>query len=499
MAPGVHRAGSLTWFFESPPGGPILTATATAFRAVRGILPRGHASSGAGATMARDFVRFVGSNPTEMTIRRKRWLLGALAFVLAAGGWFLFRPTAEPQYAGRWLRDWFREYCASGQWMTWDAGRHEEAACALRQIGTNGVPYLIEQAFKGRPTPAFQKRTYQLLNSLPKWWGLPPFVSPEVLGVEAGNALIMIRPPAKQLLPLVTPYLESTDHFRRCQVLFLLGATGDGAEAAVPWLCAALKGPDPMERALAVQSLGWIGPNADCAVPALIEVLKAPGDTNRLDHSAAYALGEIGSAGAPALPLVREVFERETNWNPRCSLAGDLCRIDANQTDALAFLTNGLVTHEPANERWIAASQLGRIGANARPAVPILLAALDGTNAMLFSQVPSVLKKMGVSSDTFLPRMKKQLASKDETTRVNAAARVLEVDPTDHEARVFLMGVIQKKGLFAGYAIEVLANAGPPVAEAVPVLRDVANNGSPPEREAALRALRRIDVKPARK
>jgi hypothetical protein len=62
-----------------------------------------------------------------------------------------------------------------------------------------------------------------------------------------------------------------------------------------------------------------------------------------------------------------------------------------------------------------------------------------------------------------------------------------------------LMGVIQKSGLSQDFAIQVLGNAGPPVAEAVPVLRDVAKTGAPREREASIRALKRIELKPGEK
>jgi HEAT repeat protein len=173
--------------------------------------------------------------------------------------------------------------------------------------------------------------------------------------------------------------------------------------------------------------------------------------------------------------------------------------MDGGQTNALAFLTNGLATHEPASDRWIAANQLGNIGPSAQAAVPLLLEALDGTNAMLFSQVPGALKKIGVPTETFLPRMKKQLQSSDETTRVNVAARVLELDPPDHEAHVALMDVIRKGALFQDFAIETLGHAGPAAGEAIPVLRDVAKNGESREGALALQALKRIEPKPGQK
>ena len=440
-----------------------------------------------------------------VTISQKKWLLAAFVFLVAVGGWFCFRRPAEPEYAGKPVSYWFKEYCGSGQRMTWNPGSllHEETGAALRQMGTNAVPYLLEKAFDTKPSSGVLKGLYRLLNGLPRSWGLPTFVDPEVMSSEGAEALKEIKPPANQLLPVLERHLKSTDRMNRRQALYILGSTGDGAEQAVPCLCAALKSLDVWEHALAVQSLGWIGPKARAAVPTLIEMLKAPPNTNQplvhLPRQAAFALGKIGSAAAPALSLVQELFEQETNWNLRCSLAVALCHIDGGQTNALAFLTNGLATHEPASERWIAACELGNVGPDAKAAVPLLLAALDGTNDMLFSQVPGVLMKMGIPTGTFLPRMKIRLRSENETSRVNAAARVLELDAADPAALVVLMDQIKRWALFRDFAIETLGRTGPPAAEAIPVLREVVKHGSNQEREAARQALRRIEPKAGEK
>ena len=435
-----------------------------------------------------------------MTIPQKKWLLAAVLLLAAVGGWFFFRQPALPEYSGKPVSYWLKEYCRSGQRMAWDASRHEETGAALRQMGTNAVPYLLEEAFDTGPSSGGRKDLCRLLNCLPRSLGLPTFVDPEIMSSEGAEALKEIKPPASQLLPLLEQHLKSTDHMERRTAVYLLGCTGDGAEQAVPWLCAVLKCPDVYERVLAAQSLGWIGSDARDAVPALIEMMQAPTNASQPPmhpaRSAALALGEIGSAAAPALPLVQALFEQERDWSLRCALAVALCRIDGGQTNAFACLTNGLATHQPANDRWIAAWELGNIGPNAKAAVPLLLAALDGTNDMLFSQVPGALKKMGVPAETFLPRMKQQLRSANETSRVNAAARVSELDPADHEALQILMDQIQRQALFRNFAIEALAQAGPPAAEAIPVLRDAAQHGSKQEREAARRALRRIEAKP---
>jgi HEAT repeat protein len=318
---------------------------------------------------------------------------------------------------------------------------------------------------------------------------------------ESVMALKEMRPPASLLLPALEPHLKSTNSIGHPQALFVLGTAGDGAEQVVPWLCAALKGPEGGERWLALQSLGWLGTNARSAVPALIGVLKEGEGTRRQPtpgaHAAAVALGAIGPAAAPALPLVRALFEQETNWNSRCTLATAVCSIDAGQADAFAFLTNSLALHEPASERWGVVRALGNLGPNAKAAVPLLLAALDGTNDMVFAQVPRALKEMGVPVDSFLPRMRRQLQSRNETTRVNAAARLLELDPADREAVALLMSEIQRRAIFRDFAIETLAYTAPRVPEVLPLLHDLAQHGSKQEREVARRALKRIEARTA--
>jgi hypothetical protein len=74
---------------------------------------------------------------------QKKWLLAGSVLLVAAGGWIFYWQPAEPVYAGKPVSYWLKEYCRSGQRMTWDTGRHEEAGVALRHMGTNAVPYLL--------------------------------------------------------------------------------------------------------------------------------------------------------------------------------------------------------------------------------------------------------------------------------------------------------------------------------------------------------------------
>jgi hypothetical protein len=212
------------------------------------------------------------------------------------------------------------------------------------------------------------------------------------------------------------------------------------------------------------------------------------------------AFGKIGGSNTvPAIPLVQEIFEHETNWDPRCCVATALFQIDPNQTGALAFLMEGVTNHQPASERYIAAWQLGEIGPAASAAVPVLLRALESTNDMLFSMTLRALKNIGVASETFLPIVKRRLNSTNDTVRANVAARILETAPGDLEAQAVLMKLIQQRSFFEGFAIETLENAGASASGALPVLREVTTNDSGRNGVVARRAIKQIESKPQEK
>jgi HEAT repeat protein len=402
---------------------------------------------------------------------------------------------------------WFKEYCRARL-----DGSPSRAVAALQEMGTNAVPYLVEQAFDTNE----DSNLLQFLKRLPRSWGLPRSLNLAERSAGAEIALQEIRPPAHQLSLLLQRRLKSTNLFEYYQALpmqrqlrsinlfeyhqalLVLGTAGDGAEEVLPELEAALKVPDRGAQAAAIQSLRWIGPKAGAAVPSLMEVMTDPRDSNYFGPPVAYALAKIGSNAAPALPLVRGLFERETNWNAQCALAMDLLLIDPGQTYALAFLTNGFTTHLPASDRGIAALELGEVGPSARATVPGLLNALEGTNVFLIIQIAEALKKMGVGPEIYLPRLKMLLHSNDEMTRANAASRILAVDPADHEAHLVLMEIIKKGSIFRRFAIDNLGGAGPAAAEAIPVLREVMKHDSNRDnKDAARRALKGIESKPA--
>lgn len=440
-----------------------------------------------------------------MKIKMTRRLLAALifaGFVAALFAWPFLRLANQPRYQGRTLDYWFMECCRSNNRLASDYPRFQKADAALREIGTNAVPYLLEIALAKRESKAKEKLIARIDDILDDIHFLPhqPLVGSNAKREEAELVLKEIKPPANQLLALLDKRLKSKIDLERREGLYLLGSAGDGAEMALPYLESALHSSNIFDRVVAIQSLSCIGPPAGAAAPALIEVLGEPAGTNHLSRQTAIALGKIGGPqAAPAIPLVKRLFEQETNWNMRTSLAVALFRLDATQQEAIKFLMDGLTNHQPAGNRWIAAMQLGSIGPGARDAVPALIAALDAaTNAMLFAQIPRALKAIGVPVESFLPRMTAQLnsISNDENTRVTTAARVLEFDPSNHEAHLVLIESIKKRSGPDVFAMDALGRAGPAAREALPVLREATTNPYGSARETALRAIKEIEAQP---
>jgi len=323
-------------------------------------------------------------------------LAGALLVVLAMV--FLKRPSVK--YQGKSLGYWFRESCETGQFGSrFNIERSRQCEEAFKAMGTNAVPYLVEQAFDLRPDSAAWLNVCRFLSGLPPSWRLPRPVPSATRVEEASKLLEYIKPPAAQLLPLMEKHLKATNLYEHRQTLFILGTAGDGAEQAVPNLIAALK-EDSWTRQIAIQSLGWIGHGAQAAAPRLIEIIHEPPGSNYLGLNAAIALGRIGGTGAnPAIPEMKKIFEREKNWNLRGCVGVALMQIDPTQTEVLDFLIEGLTNHQPASDRWMAASYLADIGPAAKAATPVLLRTMSDTNLFLGVKSAEALKSMGINTD----------------------------------------------------------------------------------------------------
>jgi HEAT repeat protein len=129
----------------------------------------------------------------------------------------------------------------------------------------------------------------------------------------AAYALLRITGERKRYLPQLLGMVGATS-----EVGEALRLLGPAAREVLPELLAALKSPRPAVREGAIGCLGCLGPAAARAVPALVRLL---GDKDfRTRCQAAEALGNIGPSAKAAIPRLEALAEendqaaRQAEW-----------------------------------------------------------------------------------------------------------------------------------------------------------------------------------------
>lgn len=109
--------------------------------------------------------------------KRSIILIVCLAGLLACAAVLLFRPSRGPKYEGKSVEAWFREFCISQRDLPdGPHGLHEHSVRALRALGTNAVPYLLEQCSSQAQDSAFETNIFARLSKVLEPLGAPPFV-----------------------------------------------------------------------------------------------------------------------------------------------------------------------------------------------------------------------------------------------------------------------------------------------------------------------------------
>jgi hypothetical protein len=294
--------------------------------------------------------------------KRIRILWSLLAIIILALLAFYALAPHGPSYAGRSLNSWLRQLDDGDKgegipWTTWDidrSGEQEKAAEAIRKMGTNAVPYLL-QTLTNRDSDLKLK----------------------VLAMLAKQHLIKIPTP-------------ETNRLHRAAAL-AFDALGPAAKGAVPDLVKILKQP-PSGKIddsckVATIALAGIAPEGH---DALVELVNSNG------WSGTCAIWGLASHHVRVPPKVIESLMRNLTNN----LGGDgaisawaLGELQQDPEHVIPALTRAFNSKD-FGTRWGAAKGLELWGTNAASAIPVLSAGLHDPDSTVRDYAKNALKKI---------------------------------------------------------------------------------------------------------
>jgi HEAT repeat protein len=297
----------------------------------------------------------------------------------------------EPRYKGRSLTHWLLLY---GE--IWWEGGHSEPEDALVHIGTNALPYLLEW-IRYEPQPSrFRTAARAFFDKAPKALAPEPLVRwacEDRAEAKAESAIYafsalgpQVRPALPELFRLMTEPGASTNAvFRRTQSALHYTHSDD----AVSLYCAYIANTNAPYRAIVAGLLGdcHLASNASPAIATLLRCLM-DNDSNVVQHA--------GQA------LTEPVFSHQS---------------------LVPALTNCLVTSTNPLFRSRVIWVLGRVGLPmARPAQPLLLAALQDPDVQVRRRAAQALGEFGGDATNALPLLTNLLS---EPLARNAASNAI--------------------------------------------------------------------------
>lgn len=284
---------------------------------------------------------------------RRIFLVVAACGVLAvvAG---LFWPSGEPEprYQGKKLSEWIAVPYLNGT----DLNDAKRAEAAVREIGTNALPYLIR--WINHPTPVVPTRVDAAIEKLNQKTGQQWIAFRYKKSQRASYsawAFHILGPQAGPAIPQLTQLLRSTNYFVAKLALHALDGIG---KEAVPILLGVLT--NRQASGLNFQLPMWdimcnLGTNSGLVIPALIQNL-----TNKDSRIAVTAASLLGSIGAEPDRVVPELAKA--------------------------------LGHPAANVRCNAAYALGEFKEQGRPVLPSLIRALEDSSEPVRAEVTNALR-----------------------------------------------------------------------------------------------------------
>jgi HEAT repeat protein len=304
----------------------------------------------------------------------------------------------EPISGGKRLSHWLRRIDVAAA----DTD-HQLAYAALREIGPQAIPFLIEGLRKGGRDAQRAARAFEVLGVEAASAVAEIQADPGPEPTFAGSALAGIGAPAFEALSSFlthhAPMVRSAGAEGIKNGLINKRFTSEQAQSCLRQLVRNTCDPHPHVRARSASAVGLVCTDPALCVPALIENLDDHSDLVR--SSAANALGPFGKAASAALPKLL-ILAGSLDGPSRCRSVEAIAKIglqegyevvvaaldDKDITVRNAAL-NGLgyfpdraadviprLVHilegEPSSCKWNALWALGRLGPLAKDALPAI-------------------------------------------------------------------------------------------------------------------------------
>ena len=337
----------------------------------------------------------------------------------------------EPRYNGRSLSEWIERRCDQGGFSS---PENLKAQAAVRTIGANAIPCYVRWIAQ-KPRSSSLVKVAPMLAEFTEEFHLGRSVRWDECPNEEGlEGIRMLGADAAAAIPELTVLMNDTNRPWACE--YAIWALGGIGEKALPSLQGGLRDwPLDLTVAKTIVGMSGIGTNANCAIPVLIKYA-TKGDIS--------AVQELGKPVLDANLTVPVLVNCMTNPLLRSLVVSAFCRMGTNASaafpallDALSdtnayvvscatfalgkqkfdpdkvvpVLTNLLASPFPEN-RISAATCLSMYGVESRLAVPVLINALERTNAYLSPQVIETLGRIGPEAKDSVPTLLRLLERK---------------------------------------------------------------------------------------
>ncbi len=361
--------------------------------------------------------------------------------------------SGEPRARGRSLSSWLNTLSTLPGYEI----DSSEAQAALREIGTNAIPPLLEllrtkdSLVKRKVNELLRKQSlirFQLREVSEKrekavagFNALGPIAKPAMpelvalfndpeITFDAVRALAVIGPDA--VLPLTQALSHTNDAVRVHAALFLRMHGTAHPELAGPALLKAFRDPIPGVRLNAANSLCRIKNDPGLVIPALIERLEDPSLIVRV--AVAQCLGEFGPEAKAAVPALVKRLEKNPSNEPHL-LTSALAKIDpdAAMTNLIHLLqkTNVPVRIRAADQMHSLRDQLkGTSPAVREMAVSSLIQMLEAPESDVRRSAAEALGDFGAEARAAIPALQAAFAKEqDGVPRAALASAITNLDP----------------------------------------------------------------------